>query len=70
MKKQEEKTVEKTLTNAYVIPAEAGDSIIKALGRLPWNEREIYGPVLQYLEQQVYRGDVTIQVPDTPNQAK
>lgn len=64
------KTEERKLTNAYIIPAEIGDNIIKALGQLPWDKRHIYAPVLQYLEQEAFRGEVTIQIPLKPEPVK
>jgi len=61
--KEEVKTEEKKLTNAFIIPQEVGTNIVAALKRVPIEYIQHIGPILQYLEQQVYRGDVTVQVP-------
>ena len=57
------KTEKKKLEGAYVIPAEIGDNIQTALKKVPIEFIQHIGPVLQYLDRDVYRADVTIEVP-------
>jgi len=66
MKNAEKKTEQKTLTNAYIIPEDVGERIIEGLKEVPYKYAQV-GGILRYLIEQVYRGDVTIQVPVKEN---